>query len=73
MVIVAAVAQREKVTHVLRSETLLWTESQSMDLTNDVIRMADSSYEKTLKKVEGEKKADETKPEEKKVEEKKAE
>jgi outer membrane protein len=46
LVVVAAIAQREKLTHVLREESLLWTESTAMDLTNEVIRMADSAYRK---------------------------
>ena len=61
LVVVAAVAQREKVTHILRGETLLWTESQSMDLTNDVIRMADSAYEKARLKATNVEKGDATK------------
>jgi outer membrane protein len=46
LVVVAAIAQREKLTHVLREESLLWTESTAMDLTNEVIRLADSAYRK---------------------------
>ena len=49
LVVVAAIAQREKLTHVLKAESVLWTESSAMDITNEVIRMANTDYEKNTK------------------------
>jgi len=50
LLVVATIAQREKVTHVLRQEALVWTESRAMDLTNEVIRLADAAHAKSKEK-----------------------
>lgn len=52
MVVVAAIAQREKFTHVLKASSVLWSESSAMDITNEVIRMANNDYEKNKKAAE---------------------
>ena len=46
LVVISTIAQREKLTHILHTESLLWTETAAMDLTNEIIRMADAAYAK---------------------------
>jgi outer membrane protein len=57
LLVIAAIAQREKLSHVLRQDVVLWTESRALDLTNEVIRLSDAAYAKWKEKSQkGEKK-----------------